>query len=454
MTAVVFAGPTIGEEEVQALLPAAVVLPPASQGDIYRAAGQGVKVIGLIDGYFEGVPSVWHKEILWAMEQGIAVFGSASMGALRAAELSAFGMIGVGRIYEAYASGAIIDDDEVAVLHSPAELGYAPLSEPMVSVRATVEQAVSGSVLDAVQGAAVLRAAKMRFYQQRSWKQMLADFPASSWRDRFAAWLKTGAVDAKRNDAQEMLARMSEFSSNGEAAAVQVCEPMEQTLAWQGLVRRAEVKECSLQDADRSVLDELRLEPERYAAFLNRAALRFLALQEAQRSSIQPRREALLAQLNRHRQAHSLFRSRDLQTWLQANGLTAAQYEAELSEAAQAAAAASAVQGGLEPRLLSELRLAGAYAGLKARADAKSKQISGFVQPDISMHQAERLQTLAWYFESSLHQDIPEDLEAHAADIGIGTEEFFELIRREFMYHQGCKTRPASDSSQEAGQNG
>ncbi|OBY28496.1 TfuA-like protein [Leisingera sp. JC1] len=451
MTAVVFAGPTIGEEETKALLPGAIVLPPAGQGDIYKAARQGAAAIGLIDGYFEGVPSVWHKEILWAMEQGITVFGSASMGALRAAELSAFGMIGVGRIYEAYASGAIIDDDEVAVLHSPAELGYAPLSEPMVSIRATVEHAASGSVLDAVQAGAVLQAAKALYYQQRTWKRILADLPKSSWRDRFAAWVKTDAVDAKRKDAQEMLARMSEFSGKEETIAVQVCEPMEQTLAWQGLVRRAEKQECSLQDADRRVLDELRLEPERYAAFLNRAALRFLALQEAQRSAIQPGREALLAQLNSHRQAHSLVRSKDLQTWLQANGLTAAQYEAELGEAARAAAATSAVQGGLEPRLLAELRLAGAYASLKARADAKRKQASGCVQPGISMQQADRLRTVAWYFETRLRQDIPEDLKAYAAGIGIEITEFYELIRREFMYHHECKMGPASGRSGEAG---
>ena len=52
--------------------------------------------IGLIDGYFERVPSVSHKEILWAMSQGIVVIGAASMGALRAAELAPFGMLGVG----------------------------------------------------------------------------------------------------------------------------------------------------------------------------------------------------------------------------------------------------------------------------------------------------------------------------------------------------------------------
>ena len=65
------------------------VLPPAARGDLYRAALAGPQVIGLIDGYFDGVPAVAHKEILWALDQGIRVLGAASMGALRAAELRA-----------------------------------------------------------------------------------------------------------------------------------------------------------------------------------------------------------------------------------------------------------------------------------------------------------------------------------------------------------------------------
>ena len=38
--------------------------------------------IAIIDGYFERMAAVWHKEILVALERGIAVWGAASMGAL------------------------------------------------------------------------------------------------------------------------------------------------------------------------------------------------------------------------------------------------------------------------------------------------------------------------------------------------------------------------------------
>ena len=55
------------------------VMPPAGQGDLFRAALTQPAVIGLIDGRFDQVDAVSHKEILWAMTQGIHVFGAASM---------------------------------------------------------------------------------------------------------------------------------------------------------------------------------------------------------------------------------------------------------------------------------------------------------------------------------------------------------------------------------------
>ncbi len=95
MAIIVFCGPTISPEKAQTQLNAEY-RPPAKQGDIYLAALTGPKVIVLIDGYFASVPSVWHKEVLYAMSQGVHVYGCSSMGALRAAELEHFGMNGFG----------------------------------------------------------------------------------------------------------------------------------------------------------------------------------------------------------------------------------------------------------------------------------------------------------------------------------------------------------------------
>lgn len=128
---ILFAGPSLAGVHVSSMK-GIDQRPPVRQGDVYLATLEQPSAIGIIDGYFEGVPSVWHKEILWAMSQGIAVLGASSMGALRAAELDTFGMIGIGSIYRAYRDGQLEDDDEVALVHGPQELGYHALSVAMV----------------------------------------------------------------------------------------------------------------------------------------------------------------------------------------------------------------------------------------------------------------------------------------------------------------------------------
>jgi hypothetical protein len=131
MTALIFAGPSL--HGYQHLLPPGIELrAPAARGDMMLALRLGARRIGLIDGYFGDRPSVWHKEILLAKSEGAVVFGAASMGALRAAECAAYGMIGVGEIFAAFASGRRIADADVAVLHGPEELGFPALTVALV----------------------------------------------------------------------------------------------------------------------------------------------------------------------------------------------------------------------------------------------------------------------------------------------------------------------------------
>ncbi len=159
MTLVVFAGPTIDPATIRSFVDA-TVKGPVSFGEVYRAGKQRPRAIAIIDGYFDRVPAVWHKEILWAMSEGVHVFGSSSMGALRAAELADFGMVGVGAIFEAYRSGELEDDDEVAVAHRRSEDGYAPTSEALVNIRATLARAVAAGVISMETSETLLSLAK------------------------------------------------------------------------------------------------------------------------------------------------------------------------------------------------------------------------------------------------------------------------------------------------------
>ncbi len=107
--------------------PGVAFAPPAEAGDLYRAARAGARVIGLVDGVFEDRPTVWHKEILLALANGVRVLGAASLGALRAAECDAFGMEGVGAIFAAARAAGSRTTTSVAVAHAPRELDWTPL---------------------------------------------------------------------------------------------------------------------------------------------------------------------------------------------------------------------------------------------------------------------------------------------------------------------------------------
>jgi hypothetical protein len=164
---VVFLGPTM-DHYAAAALAQANFCPPAAMGDITQATARRASAIILIDGVFECGPSVWHKEILYALSRGIPVVGASSMGALRAAELHTLGMLGVGKVFDDYASGALVDDDEVAVVHGPAETGWLPLSDAMVDIRVGVERAVSSGVMDTEDAAQLIQHAKATYFKSRS----------------------------------------------------------------------------------------------------------------------------------------------------------------------------------------------------------------------------------------------------------------------------------------------
>jgi len=234
MTAIVFAGPSL-PRDARERFPAVTFRGPARQGDVYLALRAAPRVIAIIDGYFDAVPSVWHKEVLWAMAEGVHVLGASSMGALRAAELDSFGMEGVGLVYDAYRSGRIEDDDEVAVTHGPADLGYRPLTLAMVSIRATLET-FGIDQLDSLESLRTFRnAAKSLGYWERTVPLITDRARELGVREGdlsvLSGFLRDRSVDLKAEDADLLLAtldaRAEEFT-----APKQVRYDFNVTSAW------------------------------------------------------------------------------------------------------------------------------------------------------------------------------------------------------------------------------
>ncbi|SON56082.1 hypothetical protein HDIA_2541 [Hartmannibacter diazotrophicus] len=205
----VFVGPSCPDASTLGLDPAISLLPPAAQGDLAQVFLEGANVIGLIDGTFEANAAVWHKEILFALAGGAKVFGASSMGALRAAECHRFGMIGVGAVYRGYASGETVDDDAVAIVHAPGEVGFIPLSEPLVNISATLDAWLSAGDIMADEHLRLTCLARALFFKERTFQGLLG--AAGLTDERRCALLllsRTIKVDQKRLDAVELMRRI------------------------------------------------------------------------------------------------------------------------------------------------------------------------------------------------------------------------------------------------------
>ena len=209
---VLFAGPTL-YGTVTPGRPVAgteiVCLPPARQGDIARAVLQGATLIGLVDGRYEDVAAPWHKEILYAIDQGVSMFGAASMGALRAAECAPFGMVAVGVVAERYISGEITDDADVAQIHGPPELGCPPLSEALVNIDATLTAALHAAALSPADARMLRSSARRLFFKDRTLRRTVEQAGFSGAKaDALRDVLKTHWRDIKREDATALVEAM------------------------------------------------------------------------------------------------------------------------------------------------------------------------------------------------------------------------------------------------------
>jgi hypothetical protein len=221
--AILFAGPSRWGS-ARPLPPGIVLRPPARCGDLLRAAVERPAAIGLVDGLFESGPSVWHKEILAAIALGVPVLGAASLGALRAAELDALGMTGVGAIYAAYRDGRLSRDDAVMVSHAPAALGHRPLTVALVDALAAI--GASDGATDDKRTLALI-ADRMNF-RDRTWEAMRAAFHRCTGRPAPPC---DEAASLKRRDAEALIQRLeSVLSGSDTALRLSLSNPGENTV--------------------------------------------------------------------------------------------------------------------------------------------------------------------------------------------------------------------------------
>jgi hypothetical protein len=430
----VFLGPTLAEKDARAELDA-VYLPPAAAGDVYRLWRRHPRAIAIIDGYFDRVPAVWHKEIMWMMEHGVHVFGAAGLGALRAAELDSFGMHGAGWVYQAFRDGTLDRDDEVAVRHATAGDGYRPLSEAMVNIRQTLQAAEQQGIVSAATRGVLAAAGTALFYQDRTWPELLRAGEAAradpAELEALRRWLPAGRIDQQAADAVAILRELRTFLAT-DPAPQEVSWSMADTAMWEVAKRRADTLPGDGAGGSRlmlePVLDEIRLlGPEAVEAAGCRALLRLFAADFARREGATIDPERLDDAVAEFRTRQNLEQDAQLTRFLADSDLSAEDFERLVVSDEMVRWACGQGEWDAPGHLLDDLRLKGEYARLVTRARAK-------LEYDGRPGEAEQA-AVEWYFAQRHGTAVPDDLTGYAQSCGFGDEQAFRTaVWHEYRY--------------------
>ncbi|MET0132682.1 MAG: TfuA-like protein [Kibdelosporangium sp.] len=454
MSVYIFLGPSLPLDQARQELGEAVFLPPVRRGDVYRLVADGRPlVIGIVDGLFDTVPAVVHKEILFAISRGVRVLGAASMGALRAAELWQFGMEGVGRVFEQYRSGKWDADDEVAVVHGGAEVGHQATSVALATIRFALAEAQNRNIISPAAVDDLISAAKDQFYAHRSWRS-LHEIGQLSGLDpeelsAFRAYVADECPDAKRDDALALLRRIRELLADGAAPPPHDFD-FETTVYWERLtaeagslvdVRRADpVRQDSAPVTNSDLFRHVQVRPngpDRVRA----TALLHLLDHYATTMNLAPSEQEQKESLAKFRRRRGLLSAVQTRRWLAEQHIT----EDELRSLIRLELALEAVLARSDQAVRSllplELKRRGEFTQA-VRAITRKKQV--IEQLDVrSLTLADAgvgfADLLDWYqaTRQSLHGSIKE----HADHLGFDSpRELFSEILLEYVTERGSET--------------
>jgi len=211
----IYTGPTLSVEKARQILPDADYRPPIIRGDL-NFLPKGTRIVGIVDGVFFNETAVGHKEIIAAINKGVTMVGSSSMGALRAAELADFGMIGVGRIYECYRSGRITNDDEVAVTFNP--VTGEQISQPLVNIRHQLKAAEDNGIITIEERRSLVEVIGGMYYPERIYPAIMnlakaEGILSDSKVGALSQHIREHPVSLKAEDAFLLLEKIKELSS-------------------------------------------------------------------------------------------------------------------------------------------------------------------------------------------------------------------------------------------------
>jgi len=204
---VIFLGPSLSREKARKILDADYRL-PAKKGDLLQLILKEVNIVGLVDGYFlQDYPPTPIEVYNLVRKRNMKVFGSSSLGALRAVELGKYGMIGIGKIFRLFRDGILESDDEVAVTFTD-YTNYK--SEALIDIRYNLFLAQKYNIIDSSIGRSILKVSKQTYFPYRTYEDILdkckSKYPEiNSKIESFRDYILNNRKSLKERDAVRLL---------------------------------------------------------------------------------------------------------------------------------------------------------------------------------------------------------------------------------------------------------
>ena len=213
---IIFLGPSLSIEKAKKILEADY-RKPAKKGDLLQLIFNETKIVGLIDGYFlQDYPPTPIEVYNLVKKKETKVYGSSSLGALRAVELSKYGMIGVGKIFNLFRNGILDSDDEVAVTFTDYS-NYK--SEALIDIRYNLFLAQKMKVIDKEVKRIILRVSKQTYFPYRTYtdildkcKQKYPDYRLQI--EKFGEYIQSNRKSLKEDDAVLLLKRIKSMMNS------------------------------------------------------------------------------------------------------------------------------------------------------------------------------------------------------------------------------------------------
>jgi TfuA protein len=204
---VIFLGPSLSKEKARKILDADYRL-PAKKGDLLQLIPKEVDIVGLVDGYFlQDYPPTPIEVYNLVRKKNVKVFGSSSLGALRAVELGKYGMIGIGKIFRLFRDRILESDDEVAVTFTD-YTNYK--SEALIDIRYNLFLAQKYKIIDNRTSRSILKVSKQTYFPYRTYGDILdkctLKYPEiNSQVESFRSYILNNKKSLKERDAVRLL---------------------------------------------------------------------------------------------------------------------------------------------------------------------------------------------------------------------------------------------------------